>query len=432
MLSNPRFLPGTSGILRYKIVRLCLILLVLFGASARATRADSAKTPLYLLLKPDRSDQKTPDDSFVDYLATGDLWKWVGDPKGQLIQVSHWGFNKQPVSSPNGNYIAYQSMPQITLDYLKSDASHAAGLVIDALPFNLWILDTQTDQSKRITDQSQAAHIDFAQFDLVNGTTRSAPAWSPDSQKIAWIEADSSAATSARDPQKFVPRLMVYNLVTGKTQVMAEHLSLPDYGSPQAGGTPIGDMTPQWGKAGLVVGYLGSAERQTYAVYDLSGKLLRELTEDSEPSFPGYVWVDDGQQQYLGTKHESTKGSSGWSFYDIKTGQNVSLGGQIEGYSPLATKGITLRVSDTGNWEYVSPEQTPQEFTDCYYLDGPNYIPFAIAPDGQTVACVSLPGNVDNSVTIYDKAGAIVQLSLGKNLVFGMSWGKLGWRITQN
>ena len=424
MLSEGYFSRRRANTFWYKAFQISFFVFILLGTVSTPAQAEFVKTPLYLLLKPGVSSENAPEDGYRAYLNTGDLWKWNGDDKGKLIQVTHWGFNAVPVLSPNGNDVAYQSMPQVAVDYLSSEASHVAGMVTSALPFNLWILNTQTDEAKRITEQSQSTHLDLVNADLVNGITRSVPAWSADSHNLVWIEADSSAAMSGGDDDKFVPRLMSYDLATEQTEIMSNYLILPDYASPQGGGTAIGDMVPQWGTAGIVIGYYGPDNQEIYAIYDLAGKLQQELKSERHTFFPVYGWVNDGQQDYLGLRD-----MSGWSFYDTKTGKNKLFDGQIEGYSLLTPKGNALRVNENGNWVLVDSKNHTQELTDCRFDEYPLSGIIALSPNGERAACYQ---SAENLVSIYTEAGLLTQLLLDKNTLLGMSWASMGWRIVRS
>jgi hypothetical protein len=199
---------------------------------------------------------------------------------------------------------------------------------------------------------------------------------------------------------------------------------LPDYASPQAGGTAVGDMTPQWGSTGVVIGYYDSQSNEIFAIYDLAGNLQKELKqENNNLGFLHYLWVNDGQQEYL-----AIRGTDQWSLYDPKVDKSSAFKGQLEGYSLLAPKGNILRDDGNQSWEFVPTNGQAQALNDCF-IDYTK-VSIAISPDGEQAACYQPAENV---VSIYTKTGLLAQQLPADEIHFlGMSWGPMGWRIAQS
>lgn len=395
--------------------RLFFLLIIVLCTTFHPAQAESNSIPLYLLLSRDASQDATDNPPGTQYYVAGDLWRWDGG--SDLTQVTHWGFNHVPVISPDGKMLVYQSAAQITIDYLNSDASHAAGGSDGALPINLWLMDAQSNQSLRIADQKADARINFDAFYIDNGLARSMPAWSPDGQKIAWIEDDSINALVHGDT--FDPYVMVYDLRTQKTQTLIPDLKITNYGTPDAGGTALGDMTFFWTDAGLVVGYLGYDEEHfAYMLYDLSGKLLSETNTPNDRSGTRLTgWVSDGTQNFLGIHT-----IDGWTLYDLRTGKDVPLKGVVEAYNPLSPEGAALRVDTDNIWELVTASNSTEQLTSCYAED----MGIAVSPDGQMAACTD---SANQAVDIYNASGLVTTLPIGDKGLLGISWGNLAWRV---
>jgi hypothetical protein len=400
-----------------KVVRTVFLITFTILAIGRNAQAKPIRPPLYLLLGRDQSATSEP-YAVATYSGGGDLWKWMGDSQdNSLIRITHWTFNSPPVVSPNGRYLAYRSLTQGAINYLNSEDANYAGRLQDAtLPVNIWLMDTTSNEAHRITDDNSR-----------NGLARSMPAWSPNGQKIAWIEADSIAANHGYsenfDPTQFIPHLMVYDLATGKTQMAAVRIPLPNYGDPGTGGTTVGHMIPMWGKPGIFVSYSGNT-----VIFDLFGNQLFELGKDRDNAL--FRWITDGPQTYFGTKVDSSKP---WELYNVKTGEQVPYEGHIEQYSPLAPSGFSLRVrvNEYSYWELVTPapSATTLELCGSAFVDIESTL-LAISPDGQLVACTD-GGYWTDDVVIYGAGGIITRIPLHDKTLMGLTWGPIAWRIAR-
>src|SRR5712692_2357101 len=111
---------------------------------------------------------------------SGDLWSWAGT---QVQRRTNWGYNQVPVLAPDSKSIAYKSTAQLAVDAIKRVGSIGGG----DLPANLWLMDTATGATTRITDQPDGAA--FQQTGVADRyVIRSTPTFSPDSQMLAWTE----------------------------------------------------------------------------------------------------------------------------------------------------------------------------------------------------------------------------------------------------
>src|SRR5258708_13847284 len=100
------------GMVLNKARPIYLLVLVLLLSVYGPTQAGAIQTPLYLLFLHDMPAQPSP--GAQNYFA-GDLWKWVNTGKdGNLTQVTNWGFNSPGILSPDGKYLSYQSLHNLS------------------------------------------------------------------------------------------------------------------------------------------------------------------------------------------------------------------------------------------------------------------------------------------------------------------------------
>jgi WD40-like Beta Propeller Repeat len=110
--------------------------------------------------------QQTPKVLLVE----GDLWL-KSSSGGQLIRLTNYGHNFTPVTSPDGKWVAYLSIPEFTLKYAQKDTFT-----------NVWLMNLKTKKAIRIGGQP---NTDFAR--------RGALTWSGDNKAIAWLKFGKNA-----------------------------------------------------------------------------------------------------------------------------------------------------------------------------------------------------------------------------------------------
>ena len=126
-----------------------------------------------------------------------DLWAWygVGQP---LKQLTHYGHNGIPVYSPDGKFVAYQSMAKELLPLFARGNGISGELDSD-----IWLLEVATDEAVALNAQPAGYKATVKIDGTVDvGIIRSDPVWSPDGKFLAWTEADPTGQN----------RLMSYDL----------------------------------------------------------------------------------------------------------------------------------------------------------------------------------------------------------------------------
>lgn len=187
-------------------IKWIIILLAFFAPAIQPTQAQTFSRDVIFLR------QGEPQDSYrniPEAYPYGDLYAWTPG-SAEPVQLTTWSYNRAPVLSPDGTKLVYGSVPQFVVD--QGDAYFFDYDRDD--PMNIWMMDVATRQFSRIADQP----TDPGES---GGVLRTDPVWSPDSQRVAWFEADNSFAES-------VPggRVAVYDLASGETQYWGTGLSL--------------------------------------------------------------------------------------------------------------------------------------------------------------------------------------------------------------
>ncbi len=115
-------------------------------------------------------------------LVQGDLWL-KNSSGGQLSRLTNYGHNFTPVTSSDGLWVAYLSVPEFALKYAQNDTFT-----------NVWLMNLKTKKSTRIGGDATK-----------NFARRGALTWSADNKAVAWVKL-------AKDSKAVV----VYNLAKAK------------------------------------------------------------------------------------------------------------------------------------------------------------------------------------------------------------------------
>src|SRR5258708_2905246 len=314
---------------------------------------------------------------------SGDLWSWAGK---QPQRRTNWGYNQVPVLSPDGKTIAYKSTAQLAVDAIKRVGSIGGG----DLPANLWLMDMATGTATRITEQPDGASFQQA------GTPdrieiRSTPAFSPDSQMLAWTEI---LIDKTQNPDQSA-QLVIYDIAHKSSKIIVPRLP-PQYGVP-------GALQLQWGTPGIAIWSVTSstdakgqfAVQNNLLLYDTAGKQLSILYVGEIYEFG---WIKDGDRDYLATLGKGSANQpvdqTQWLLIDPLSGRVFGMPGVPEMYSLSAPNGLSLfaaSVSTVPDWQIGAPGQTGAKrgaLDDVYTFSHA----VSISPDGRQVAYVQQGG----------------------------------------
>lgn len=242
-------------------------------------------------------------------LKGGDIWEYSGD---QLIQVTTHGYHKRPVMSPNGQYVAYNFWCDESITAVKDGVFVAQG----DLPGNMGLLRLNGGTTEAIA--TQPTSITFAGEIPNDAIVRSAPAWSPDSSKIAWTEIRLN---------QYVYSLVIYDLATKQATTVVAELPAPLHLK------ELNALDPQWGDSGIALFIKqkpkGEPLQRAIHIYDAQGGLI-SMTPLID-NFYDFMWINDNGAEKLAILFASQP----WALMNPVNGAFEIMNGVPELYSPV-------------------------------------------------------------------------------------------------
>ncbi len=337
-------------------------------------------------------------------IVNGDLWTWTA-PDKPLKQLTTWGYNSDPVISPDGKSVAYLSEAAVRVDEYRKGNTAFEGYG----PLNIWVLDLATGTGTRLADQPPDARA------VDKYVERSRPAWSPDGKALAWTDLPAGQPAPNGSKRRW-ERLTVYDLAK-KT----ERTLVPDL--PRGTIDALRNPTPlAWGTAGLL--FLITPEPDAVYVYGPDGKPLTKisLTATDCTSCDTTAWLKDGDKDLI-LVHPNRYRPSEYLLFDPATGKKVKSTGHLERYSLSAPNGLAL-FSKGESWFVSAPGQPDFELGELGTLTWAESL--TISPDGKQVAFLR-----EKKVFVF-RAGQVEEIPLGEGkFVSGLAWSAMGWRLAR-
>src|SRR5258706_4921829 len=341
----------------------------------------------------------------------GDIWSWDG-PGSAPKSRTQWGYNNDPILSPDGKTIAYKSVAKIAVDVIK--AGNISGGAGD-LPATIWLLDVASNDAKRIADQPANASFSKQNVPDFYGI-RSEPSWSPDGTQLAWTEMAQGG--------KY--QLVVYSVDSGTSKVLVKNVP------PQQNYEGYAPMLVSWGESGIAVlkrdavtDSNGLHIEGSVLIYDAtSGKLIR--TSEKVREALNFFWIlnvpKNNTWEVAIVTYDSNK--IGWKLVNLANGKVSDLQGIPQLFNPQSPDGLHINpasLDSVENWAIADASGAIDTITLAGNPDA-FLSQLKISPDGDQIAYVT-----ENDVTITD--GKLpVSTTLGKDLR-GIVWGQLAWRI---
>lgn len=363
-------------------------------------------------------------------LNEGNFWRW-NDSTQSVNRVTTHGYNEQPVLSPDGTRFAYNSWAQFYTDALQAGTGAWPG---DG-PSNIWVWDIATEDATRIADQPPGAVLNPSQATAQAAFfIRSAPAWSPDSTKLAYRE----VAVFANEWQS---RLMMYDFATGQTQVVTSDIPLGF----QDGGLYMPPV--KWGSAGIATVISTYREGLDPAVGAVTEVLVYQpgnATPVVDVFLPqgvfiaDFIWANDGARDVMGLLRYDT---GQWDVLDPVSQSITPMNGLPELVNPYVPNSLRVQLNtsrqDDGNllftWAAITADGlgATQLFQHINWEFRPVGSNIAIAPSGQQISYLH------DAAYVWSNAGRVTvsnAASLTQEPVYrlGNAWGQMTWQISSN
>lgn len=251
------------------------------------------------------SQAQSLNQEFITTL-NGDLWKFniINNISTQLTTS---GYNYSPILSPDGQKLAFNSIPPESL------VRQSQGEYVGDAIFNINIMDIATAESTLIADQVNARP---------EGILRSSPTWSPDSTRLLWAEFNGNTQT-----------FQTYDLNTGVTSIFADNLTVMVGDADMVGFSQI-----EWSEGGIatmILDYTTAEVSRNLEIYNPDTGAVRAY------NFPielwGFKWVN-----YQGRELILLDGENRFELFDPATGASSALNSPPHLKSKFADNSFSL------------------------------------------------------------------------------------------
>lgn len=339
----------------------------------------------------------------------GDLYTAeAANPAAPPRALTQMGVISGPALSPAGGMVAFKAAAPVGLAALERIQTDGLIAAYD-LPADIYLIDPLIGSMALVAGQPANASL-FVDGVADNATVRSAPAWSPDGARLAWMEFAFGGDEA---------RLVQYDLGQRLTAVTAITAPVVEGRAPSV----------IWGPGGVALNLgLSASGDQEFRLITPDGAAMS--TVRLRPTFNETVliesWVQDGDSSLFGV----LLSSGWWTLFDPATGAELPAGRIPELAARAAPdSSLALRFAVTTDlgfyWEARDP--LPSEAAAPAFPSDPSRT--TLSPDGRSIAFLGYPDYTSAAVWAEDAITAIAGTGTGALPVGVVLWGPTHWQL---
>ena len=341
-------------------------------------------------------------------LADGDIWSF-SSPDAEPFRETYWGHSEDLSLSPDGRYVAYGSIP----DWLVE--RDAAGLEPQINydthpPTNIWIMEIATRTFTQIATQDEPSLEEPYRY-----VQRSTPRWSPDSRKIAWLEANREYSTGGLN-------LVVYDIES--ETISYGHGDLPGVSGDGGFWNMTNSLT--WGETLALSAFSYQLEAGVLLLLDVDSieqeRILSYGYSISENDVQSWRWVQHNGDWYIGLRYVY-----GWQLWDYETDTYYEATSEPT-LQNVNGQGFRLSYdSDISRWTAIQPGGEVIMLPE-------GMISAVLSPDGYSVAYMRSESSEWGSPVYFEvwENGTISQLFETEPAWYhrnSIAWASMVWRF---
>ncbi len=373
-----------------------IIMLLLLNVSAVSAAAKPTPVPLFITLDNGSTQN-------------GDVYAWRNPG---ISRKSTTGYASNPMISPDGQWLAYTSVPSFFIRQRPKADQHTP-------PEDIFLLNIATNKTIPIASQLPKASLKDGQ---VIYTLRSTPSWSPDGSELAWTEITTNQVAGTNTDLQ-TEQLVVYDIQAKSTRVIVKQLPDHNFVSDNPELSAV-----SWGAGGIAVGVIPpDVIAVVIYVYDANGRLLCQSGQVTAQSFiiSQLIWIKDGDKDYVSSVGGGAK-------IDPLTGEILDMVGVPEMYNPSAPDGYHISYSDDSGGEGNTNWQVTLNGRVVRVLDSVRIATIwdaVISPDGKYIVYIDYVGQGGIGTAVYFKGSDVVVPIRTPRPGIQIAWSAPAWRV---